>query len=67
MKAINNPMQGARIMNPSHNLQVPQLAHSFKHAGGWGKLGWHSLDVEHGQERTVDVVDDEDLEPGLFA
>ena len=67
MNTINNPTQGALTMNPSHSLQVPPLAHSFKHAGGWGKLGWHSLDVDQGLERTADLADDEDLEPDQYS
>lgn len=42
-------------MNPSHSLQVPQLASPFQHAGGWGKLGWQSLELDQ---------EDEDFEPG---
>lgn len=37
-------------MNPSHSLQVHQLAHSFKHAGGWGKLGWHMADLQDDED-----------------
>lgn len=56
-------------MNPSHSLQVPQLTHPFKHAGGWEKLGWRTLDADHGFERVADLsmLDDEDAEPGLFS
>lgn len=39
-------------MNPSQNTPVPALSQHVNHAGGWGKLGWQTVEVE------LDIGDD---------
>jgi len=51
-------------MNPSLNMPVPALSQHFNHAGGWGKLGWQTVEVE--QDVGEDPLSHDEGDAGLF-
>lgn len=52
------------LMNPSQNTPVPALSQHFNHAGGWGKLGWQTVEVE--QDIGDDALSTDDGDARLF-
>jgi hypothetical protein len=67
MHTCPSNQHGARFMNPSHSLQVPQLADPFMHAGGWEKLGWRCIESDTAHDRADALVDEDEAEPGLYS
>lgn len=51
-------------MNPSQNTPVPTLSQHFNHAGGWGKLGWQTVEVD--QDIGDDALSTDDDAARLF-